>query len=103
MKSQALMSLHEWIPSIRSCEECIRLSPGWWVGYQTLGRAQIGLGEVGLAVKSFQRALHLNPADQELRKEDLDWALSLLRSKHQLLTGETPQSTAGGQLTKLRY
>ena len=58
--------------------------------------------EVGLAVKSFQRALHLNPADQELRRDDLEWAVSLLRNKEQLLTGgETGQTRVG--LTKLRY
>ena len=37
-----------------------------------------GLGEVGLALKSFQVGLHLNPADEELRHEDLDWARHLL-------------------------
>jgi hypothetical protein len=37
-----------------------------------------GLGEVELALKSFQIGLHLNPAEEELRNEDLDWARHLL-------------------------
>jgi len=106
MKAQALMNLHEWVPSIQCSEACIRLQPGWWVGHQTLGRAQIGLGEVGLAVKSFERAVHLNPADEELRRDDLDWAVSLLRDKQKLDDGETSQTSLGeacqSRLTKLR-
>ena len=106
MKAQALMNVHEWVPSIQCSEACIRLQPGWWVGHQTLGRAQIGLGEVGLAVKSFERAVHLNPADEELRRDDLDWAVSLLRDKQKLDDGETSQTSLGeasqSRLTKLR-
>ena len=41
----------------------------------------MGLGEVQLAVKSFQKAVHLNPDDQDLRKNDLEWALDLLKQK----------------------
>ena len=48
------------------------------------GRAQMGLGEVELAVKSFQRAVHLNPEDEELRREDLEWAVGLLRHSEQM-------------------
>ena len=44
----------------------------------------MGLGEVELAVKSFQRAVHLNPDDEELRKEDLDWAVGLLKHSEQM-------------------
>jgi hypothetical protein len=38
-----------------------------------------GVGEVGLALRSFQVGVHLNPADQELRLEDLDWARHLIQ------------------------
>ena len=106
MKAQALMSLHEWLPSIKCSEECVRLKPVWWVGHQTLGRAQMGLGEVGMAVRSFERALHLNPADQELREDDLQWAVSLLREKQRQESEETSVcgQTEGinSKLTKLR-
>ena len=37
MKSQALMSLHEWIPAIHSAEQAVKLRPNWYVAHQTLG------------------------------------------------------------------
>lgn len=36
------------------------------------------------AVKSFSRAIHLYPADEELWKEDLFWAKSLLDQHHRM-------------------
>lgn len=33
------------------------------------------------ALRSFCVALHLNPADEELRSEDLDWTFNLLQQK----------------------
>merc|ERR1712133_141581 len=81
MKAQAQINLHEWIPAITSAQQCINMKPNWYIGHQTLGRAQMGLGEVQLAVKSFQKAVHLNPDDQDLRKNDLEWALDLLKQR----------------------
>ena len=49
--------------------------------HQTLGRAQMGLGEVKLGLRSFQIALHLNPEDKELREDDLQWAFHTLNEK----------------------
>lgn len=43
----------------------------WWPGYQTLGRTQLGVGEVAMAIKSFSRAILINPAEEELWKDDL--------------------------------
>ena len=104
MKAQALLSLHEWVPSISCCSECVRLQPTWWVGHQTLGRAQMGLGEVAMAVRSFERALHLQPDNEELRRDDLEWAVSLLGQKQGVEggDGETALSQAAPGLTKLR-
>lgn len=69
----------------------------------------MGLGEVELAVKSFQKAVHLNPGDEELRKDDLEWALSILKQRDEKLTGETgendlvpSQSNKKDNLVKLR-
>ena len=58
-------------PALHSAEAAVDLCPNWWVGLQTLGRAQLGLGEVGLAVKTFSRAVHIRPDQQELWREDL--------------------------------
>ena len=81
MKAQALINLHEWMDAIKAAEKSVKLRPNWWVGYQTLGRAQMGVGEVKLALKNFQVAVHLNPEDEELRKDDLGWAVNLLKEK----------------------
>jgi len=81
MKAQALINLHEWIVAIKSVEKSVQLRPNWWVAHQTLGRAQMGIGEVRLALRSFKIATHLNPDDKELRTDDLGWAFSLLREK----------------------
>ena len=102
MKAQALLSLHEWVPSICCSSECVRLQPAWWVGHQTLGRAQMGLGEVAMAVRSFEKALHLNPDNEELRSEDLQWAVSLLRQKQAVEAGEGTQTGRAAGATKLR-
>ena len=48
----------------------------------------MGLGEVELAVKSFQKAVHLNPSDEELRRDDLEWALSVLKQRDEKMNGE---------------
>lgn len=58
-------------PALKSAESAVSLCPNWWVGLQTLGRAQLGLGEVEQAVKTFSRAVHIRPDQQELWREDL--------------------------------
>ena len=69
----------------------------------------MGLGEVELAVKSFQKAVHLNPDDEELRKDDLEWALSILKQKDEKIDSEmggnglvSSQSKDKDNLVKLR-
>ncbi|XP_069128013.1 tetratricopeptide repeat protein 33-like [Argopecten irradians] len=81
MKSQVLLILCEVYPAVNMGERAVDLKPMWWVAHQTLGRARLGLGEVKMALKSFSRAVHLNPANHELWKEDLLWAADLWK-KH---------------------
>jgi len=92
MKAQALIQLHEWTPAIEFAEQAIKAQNTWWVGYQTLGRAHLGLGEVQLALRNFQIAAHLNPDESEIWTEDIAWARHLITEgeKRQLLL-----STAG--------
>ena len=78
MKSQALIQLHEWEPAIEAAEKAIMVDPKWYAGYQTLGRAHLGVGNVLDAVKTFSKARHINPADEEIKVQDLEWAVSLL-------------------------
>ncbi|XP_068609192.1 tetratricopeptide repeat protein 33 [Brachionichthys hirsutus] len=74
MKSQVLTILQEVFPAVKEAEMAVKLRPLWWVGWQTLGRAQLNLGEVDLAVRSFQIAVHLCPSERPLWQEDLAWA-----------------------------
>jgi len=81
MKAQVLMSLCEVFPAVLSAQKAVELNPLWWVGHQTLGRAQLNLGEVALALKCFSRAFHINPSDEELRVSDFEWTCTLLQRK----------------------
>ncbi|XP_054614231.1 tetratricopeptide repeat protein 33 [Dunckerocampus dactyliophorus] len=77
MKAQVLTILQEVFPAIEAAETAAKLRPLWWEGWQTLGRAQLSLGEVDLALRSFQVAVHLCPWERALREEDLVWAWTL--------------------------
>lgn len=86
MKSQVLTILHEVFPAVKAAEMAVKLRPLWWEAWQTLGRAQLNLGEVDLAVRSFQIAIHLCPSEASLWQEDLNWACRL--QKQHLATKE---------------
>jgi len=45
---QVLMSLGEVYSAVCAAEKAVGLNANWWIGHQTLGRAQLGLGEVKL-------------------------------------------------------
>ncbi|KFQ28371.1 PREDICTED: tetratricopeptide repeat protein 33 [Merops nubicus] len=77
MKSQVLMSLHEMFPAVHAAEMAVQRNPRSWDAWQTLGRAQLGLGEIALAIRSFQVSLHTFPMNPEVWKEDLSWARKL--------------------------
>ncbi|KAM4528034.1 tetratricopeptide repeat protein 33 isoform 1-T2 [Odontesthes bonariensis] len=79
MKSQVLTILHEVFPAVKAAETAVKFRPLWWEGWQTLGRAQLNLGEVDLAVRSFQIAIHQCPSENTLWQEDLSWAWTLQR------------------------
>ena len=77
MKAQSLIQLHEWEPAIESASIAIHnSSKSWAPAYQTLGRAHLGNGQVFEAVIALEKAVIIDPDDQELR-EDLSWAQSL--------------------------
>ena len=59
------------VSSIKCAEQCVSVSPLWWCGHQTLGRAVLGVGELHRALLCFSRSLRLNPDNEELREQDL--------------------------------
>nr|XP_028604053.1 tetratricopeptide repeat protein 33 [Podarcis muralis] len=94
MKSQVLMSLHEMFPAVHAAEMAVQRDPHSWEAWQTLGRAQLGLGEITLAIRSFQVALHICPLSPELWNEDLSWARKLQQQKKATKAETGTQSTA---------
>ncbi|XP_020623707.1 tetratricopeptide repeat protein 33-like [Orbicella faveolata] len=81
MKSQILLELHELFPAIQAAEKAVSLNPHWHIAHQTLGRAQMGYGDVEMGVKSFSRAVLLQPDDLDMWTEDLHWAWKLRDQK----------------------
>lgn len=52
MPLQVLSILQEVFPAVEAAEMAVKLNPLWWEGWQTLGRAQLNLGEVDLVSPS---------------------------------------------------
>ncbi|XP_068106973.1 tetratricopeptide repeat protein 33 [Hyperolius riggenbachi] len=90
MKAQSLLCLHEIFPAVQAAETAVKRRPHFVEAWQTLGRAQLGLGEIAMAIRSFQIGLHLCPSHPELWEEDLNWARQLLQQKRQVEEEETP-------------
>ncbi|GFR31118.1 tetratricopeptide repeat protein 33 [Trichonephila clavata] len=84
MKAQALLQLNTPFPALQAAERAVKVNPQWWVAYQTLGRTQLGIGDLKMAKISFSKAIHLNPSETELWEEDLKWTLSLIEEKSKL-------------------
>lgn len=97
MKSQVLMSLHEMFPAVHAAEMAVQRDSHSWEAWQTLGRAQLGLGEITLAIRSFQIALHICPMNPELWKEDLSWARQLHKQQKKATKTETVTQEAASQ------
>ncbi|XP_013816527.1 tetratricopeptide repeat protein 33 isoform X1 [Apteryx mantelli] len=92
MKSQVLMSLHEMFPAVHAAEMAVQRNPRSWDAWQTLGRAQLGLGEIALAIRSFQVSLHIFPMNPEVWKEDLSWARKLHEQQEKATKTEAMQA-----------
>lgn len=45
---QSYLLLNEVYPAVQAAAKCTEVNPLWWVGHQTLGRAQLGLGDVAM-------------------------------------------------------
>ena len=52
------------------------------------------------ALKSFQRAIHLNPSVKEVWEEDLKWAYQLLLKKKTLSESETEAESHAGPILR---
>ena len=50
-----LTILQEVFPAVKAAEMAVKFRPLWWEGWQTLGRAQLNLGEVDLVGVALHR------------------------------------------------
>ncbi|XP_077137551.1 tetratricopeptide repeat protein 33 [Ranitomeya variabilis] len=91
MKAQSLLFLQEIFPAVQAAETAVSRDPKFVEAWQTLGRAQLGLGEIAMAIRSFQIAIHICPSNTELWEEDLNWARKLLQQKKEAEAAEAKE------------
>ena len=60
MKAQVLLEVDKPFQAIKLLEEAIENQSDWWILYQTLGRAQLQLGEPKLALGNFKKCVSLD-------------------------------------------
>ncbi|XP_069820868.1 tetratricopeptide repeat protein 33 [Dendropsophus ebraccatus] len=92
MKAQSLLCLQEIFPAVQAAETAVSRNPKFVEAWQTLGRAQLGLGEIAMAIRSFQIGIHICPSNMELWEEDLSWARKLLHQKKEADAAEASES-----------
>ena len=78
LQAQCYAEAGDTLSAIRAGERAVACDAQWADAHQTLGRAQLNLGEVELALNSFHTALHLDPDFVEVRDRDLPMAKELL-------------------------
>ncbi|XP_046864276.1 tetratricopeptide repeat protein 33-like isoform X2 [Xenia sp. Carnegie-2017] len=81
MKAQVFLELNEIFPAVQAAEKAVSINPRCHNSFQTLGRAQLAMGEIQMAILSFSRAFHIKPDSSELLNEDLLWSCELRRRK----------------------
>uniref|UniRef100_T1JIH8 Uncharacterized protein n=1 Tax=Strigamia maritima TaxID=126957 RepID=T1JIH8_STRMM len=86
MMAQVYLLLNELLPAVKCAKKCVKTNPKWWIGYQTYGRTLLGIGEVKMAIRSFSKALHIQPDVIELREDDINWACTLLKQHNEMTT-----------------
>ena len=102
LQAQCYMEAGDTYAAIKAAERAVECEPQWPHGHQTLGRARLNLGEVELAVASFETALRLDPEGMaEVREEDLPGARQLLERK-QAMVAENDQQFLTGHLAQDR-
>ena len=69
MRAQVLNEMGRSYEAIQAATRATDLAPDWAAAHITLARAQLNLGEVKLALNSFETAHRLAPADVEVAEE----------------------------------
>lgn len=56
--------------ALKYAEKCVSINPNWCEGYVTLARSQREMGEVILAIQSYETAISLLDRASNLSEED---------------------------------
>eukprot|EP00961_Rhodomonas_salina_P035109 472776-Rhodomonas_salina.1 len=85
LQAQCYLELDEVFEAVKAAERAVEHDSSWAPGHCTLGRAQVNLGEIELAIESFRKCLELDSEEmKEVEEQDLPWALELLEKKKSL-------------------
>lgn len=66
LRAQVHLELEETISAIKCAEKATKISPSYEYGWLTLGRAQLNLGEVSMAIESLEK-VSLPEASEDLQ------------------------------------
>lgn len=102
LQAQCYMEVGDTYAAIKAAERAVECDAQWAVGHQTLGRAQRNLGEIEMAIASFETALRLDPGSMaEVRDDDLPNAQEL-RAQQQAMMSQTDAQFLSGPLAEDR-
>lgn len=65
---RVLCIVEEYDQALKDAEECIKINPSWAKGYNRVGGAQFGLGNLEDAQKAYEKCLSLTPTILRLRR-----------------------------------
>lgn len=63
-RSACFASMKKFAEALKDAEECVKINPSWSKGYNRVGAARFGLGNLDEAEKSFERALELDSSNK---------------------------------------
>jgi tetratricopeptide (TPR) repeat protein len=96
LQAQCYMEVGDTYAAIKAAGRAVECDAQWAVGRQTLGRAQRNLGEIEMAIVSFETALRIDPGGMtEVRDEDLPNAKALLAQQQAMMSQTDAQFLSG--------
>ncbi|XP_020573722.1 tetratricopeptide repeat protein 33 [Phalaenopsis equestris] len=82
-KAQVLLEIGDTWNALKAAARATELEPAWSEAWITLGRAQLNFGEPGMAIESFDKALLIQPSNEEAQS-DRRTAYRLIKRQKQL-------------------
>lgn len=80
-RSAAEALLKQFDKALADAKECVKINPTWAKGYNRVGAAELGLGNLEDAKLAYQKALEIEPTNA-MAKEGLDQALHLIEARN---------------------